>query len=385
MRICVISHAYHEARYRHALDALAQQPGMTLGLITPDRYKLGLQTSSGDDAGSSALFQTYSLPVRWAQRQGTFLYRSQPLNKALDDFKPDVILHEQEVYALGAGQVARLASRRNVPLVMLLNENVHRALSLLRRWLRSFVLNRCDGLIAVSKGSAQLHRDWGFTGPIRVIAQMGVPLEPMPKSGLRASGELSICFAGRLVPDKGVDCLLKAVALLHGEGTPVRCTIAGRGDSRAQLEALTQNLGLTNSVRFAGVLMPDAVDEMLKESDVLVLPSRRTKVWEEQFGRVLIEAMTQGTVAVGTSTGAIGEVIASEQLLFAEDDHVGLADILRCLATSESALKTQQQHCWKRVEEEYSSEAVAARKRIFLNSILLAGTAPVATEQSVVI
>lgn len=381
MRVCVISHAYHEARYRHALDALAKQPGITLALVTPDRYKLGLQTSSGEDAGASTLFQTYSLPVRLAQRQGTFHYRSKDLEAAIKDFQPDVIVHEQEVYALGAGQVAKLAERQKIPLFMLLNENVYRDLSFARRWLRTFVLNRCAGLIGVSGGSAQLHKDWGFLGPVTVIAQMGVPLNPEPQYGPRHPGELKVCFAGRLVADKGVDCLLKAIALLHAEAVPVHCTIAGRGDLDKELRAQSEALGLADVVRFAGVLMPDAVDDLLKASDVLVLPSRRTKVWEEQFGRVLIEAMAQGTIAVGTSTGAIGEVIASDELLFAEDDHVHLAQILRRLASSDSVLRLQQQRSWERVREEYSSEAVARKKQVFLDSVLAAKTEkPAATD-----
>ena len=383
MRVCVISHAYHEARYRHAMEALAQQPGMTLALITPDRYKLGLQTSSGEDAGVSSSFQTYSLPVRWAQRQGTFHYRFADLDKVIRDFRPDVILHEQEVYALGAGQVAWVARRHKVPLVMLLNENVYRKLSLPRRWLRTFVLNRCAGLIGVSEGSAQLHKGWGFRGPIGVIAQMGVPLNPAPQFGPRQSGELRVCFAGRLIPDKGIDCLLKAIALLHADSVPVHCTIAGRGELQNELQASTRALGIERLVSFAGVLMPEAVDELLKSSDVLVLPSRRTSVWEEQFGRVLIEAMAQGTIAVGTSTGAIGEVIASDDLLFAEDDHVQLARILQRLANSEVMLRLEQQRSWKRVKKEYSSEAVAGKKQMFLESLLVLRPESIAAEDPV--
>jgi len=65
--------------------------------------------------------------------------------------------------------------------------------------------------------------------------------------------------------------------------------------------------------------------------DVLVLPSRTTRSWKEQFGRVLIEAMACETPVVGSSSGEIPKVIGDAGLIFPEGDVVTLAHILGCV------------------------------------------------------
>jgi glycosyltransferase involved in cell wall biosynthesis len=173
-----------------------------------------------------------------------------------------------------------------------------------------------------------------------------------------------------LIDCKGVDCLIRAVARLKAMGISAHCSIAGRGDELAQLEALAASLEVADRVVFTGGLQPEAVVQLLRQSDVLVLPSRRTKVWEEQFGRVLVEAMAQATVTVGSRTGAIPEVIDCEGLLFAEGDSEGLADILIRLATDVVFLQAQQHRLWERARDCYLHESLARRRVAFLRSVL---------------
>jgi glycosyltransferase involved in cell wall biosynthesis len=370
VRLCLISHAYLEAAYSHVLDTLAAYPGVELAWITPNRYKLNLQNSSGEYSAKSTSFRTYAVPIYLGGRQGTFLYQPALLNAALDDFKPDLIFHEQEVFCLGASQIAYLAHKRRIPLVMFVNENVYRKLSLPRRWLTRYVLKRSRALIAISQGAAEVHRSWGFKGRIELLPQIGVKLNPKPSFGPRGSGALNICYVGRLIPIKGVDCLLGALAILKNQGIPFRCTIAGRGDSLEELVALTGQLELTNRVTFAGMLPPEQVSALFQDSDVLVCPSRKTSTWEEQFGRVLVEAMAQGVIAVGSRTGAIGEVIGSEDLTFDQDDVPALAKILQRLAQDSEYLTSQQRRAWSRASERYEDGVVTRTRVQFLESVL---------------
>jgi glycosyltransferase involved in cell wall biosynthesis len=102
----------------------------------------------------------------------------------------------------------------------------------------------------------------------------------------------------------------------------------------------------------------------------LVLPSRRTNKWEEQFGRILVEAMAQATVSVGSRTGAIPEVIDSEDLIFDEDDDEKLADILVRLYTTPELFKAQQERLWMRARDLYLNEILAARKIEWMREIV---------------
>jgi glycosyltransferase involved in cell wall biosynthesis len=90
----------------------------------------------------------------------------------------------------------------------------------------------------------------------------------------------------------------------------------------------------------------------MRAFDVMVLPSRSIPTWREQFGRVLTEAMACGTPLIGSSCGAIPEVIGDAGLIVPEEDHLALAGALDRLAgdgrlrerLSERALARTREH-----------------------------------------
>ena len=131
------------------------------------------------------------------------------------------------------------------------------------------------------------------------------------------SSPLSIGYAGGLVPEKGVDLLLRACAGLTGDW---RLTLAGEGESRAELERLAAALRIADRVHFAGRIASGAMPAFYQGLDVLVLPSRTRPNWKEQFGRVLVEAMACGVVVVGSDCGEIPQVIGDAGLIFPEED-----------------------------------------------------------------
>ena len=95
--------------------------------------------------------------------------------------------------------------------------------------------------------------------------------------------------------------------------------------------------------------------------DMLVLPSRSTTVWQEQFGRVLIEAMACGAPLVGSSSGAIPEVIGSAGLIFPEGDTVALAQTLTQLVNSPSLRQELAAHGRQRIDTTYRQPIVSQR------------------------
>lgn len=119
--------------------------------------------------------------------------------------------------------------------------------------------------------------------------------------GLKAS-EFVIGTVGRLTPVKGTEYLIRAVPeiIKHYEG--VRILIVGDGPLRADLEVLTQSLGLEKTVIFLG-WRDDTVD-ILNALDLFVLPSLH-----EGMPTVLLEAMFLGVPVVASATGGIPEVI----------------------------------------------------------------------------
>ncbi len=94
-----------------------------------------------------------------------------------------------------------------------------------------------------------------------------------------------IIFAGRLIKEKNVDVLIKAVSLLIKEFPEFCCCIVGDGPEKKALEKLAHELGVQKNVKFEGFQEYRALIGKIKASKVLVLPSSR-----EGFGMVVIEA-----------------------------------------------------------------------------------------------
>jgi glycosyltransferase involved in cell wall biosynthesis len=133
-------------------------------------------------------------------------------------------------------------------------------------------------------------------------------------------------YVGRLVPEKGVDLFVAALAELP----EVYGVIAGDGPERAALERLARERGVASRLLFTGVLSAREAERMVGALDVLVLPSRTRPNWSEQFGRVLIEAMASNVAVVASDSGAIAEVVGDGALLVPEDDAAALARGITC-------------------------------------------------------
>jgi glycosyltransferase involved in cell wall biosynthesis len=111
----------------------------------------------------------------------------------------------------------------------------------------------------------------------------------------------TILSVGHLIPRKGHDIVIRAVARLPG----VRLLIAGDGPEQAALETLSGALGVTDRVRFLGRLPQAALPELYGAADLLVLASDR-----EGWANVLLEAMACGTAVAASDIWGTPEVVA---------------------------------------------------------------------------
>lgn len=142
----------------------------------------------------------------------------------------------------------------------------------------------------------------------RIVSDVGVELDPASAVGpaLGSAGPVRFLYVGRLVGWKGVDLLLSACAALAGRspGIEFGLTIAGDGPSRAALAEQAGSLGLADRVTFLGWVERAGVADLLRDCDLLVLPSL-----EEAGGAVLLEAMAAGRPVVGANWGGPGYLI----------------------------------------------------------------------------
>lgn len=136
----------------------------------------------------------------------------------------------------------------------------------------------------------------------------GAPTEAVRKRyGLEAGRWL--VTVSPLAPHKGIDTVLRALALLDGKEADVRYAVAGEGEARRDLEHLIHELRLGDRVRLLGGV-PDAdLPGLYNLADVYLGAARRTPLSAEGFGIALAEAAGAGRPVVAGRTGGIPEAV----------------------------------------------------------------------------
>jgi colanic acid/amylovoran biosynthesis glycosyltransferase len=199
-----------------------------------------------------------------------------------------------------------------------------------------------------------------------VVVPSGISLEYFPYRGPRAQGkvdELRIVFVGRLVPNKGPDVAIEAVAKV-AEDVPVTLEVIGEGPMRDDCEALARSLGVEERVRLRGRQPRAAVLAALEEADVLVMPSRITANGQEEgLGNVIKEALAVGLEVAATDNGGIPEAFPPERRgeLVQEGDAVALAGRLMEIRQSRDDWPERSLAGRRWVEETFDWKVVALK------------------------
>ena len=176
-------------------------------------------------------------------------------------------------------------------------------------------------------------------------------------------------FAGRLVEEKGVQDLIKALA---GCPANVKVVIIGHGPFAPALERIAAASGLLpDRVKFVPQVKSRDIALWLRAIDALCLPSHTRPNWKEQFGRVLIEAMAAGAVCIGSSSGEIPNVIANTGLVFPEGNVDALRQSIRALADDESLTASLRVAASDRVRHEFSNQIIASRLASLFREVAL--------------
>jgi glycosyltransferase involved in cell wall biosynthesis len=259
----------------------------------------------------------------------------------------------------------RAARQLKLPAVVFTHQNVEVPLPWLAAWRRNRTLRRLRGAIAGSEGAAALVRDLVPGLRVGVIPQLGVHVPTEPEHAYHDG--LAIGCVGRLVPEKGIDTLLQALA--ENRAHRWHLTVVGDGPDRERLERLASDLRLAARVRWAGALPPEEVPKLWPELDVLVLPARRLSTWAEPAAHVVAEAMAHEVTVVGTSAGATPEVIGDAGLVVPGDDPLALAAALRRLAAADQR-RPLAQAGRARAMQLFSDDAVAERTLTFWKDLL---------------
>ena len=137
-----------------------------------------------------------------------------------------------------------------------------------------------------------------------------------------------VLMVGRIVPQKGFDLGLEAVARTARGHRRALVVIAGDGIGRHELERKALDLGLDKAVEMLGWVRPEAVPALINRATIVLVPSRY-----EPFGLVALQAAQMGRPVAGFRVGGLPEVVKHDRtgLLVEPEDVSALAEALRRL------------------------------------------------------
>lgn len=364
--------------YRHKFALMERDARFEIGLICPKAW--GAQSAEMDLETPPYYFRQLDIRLNGHNHFHTYV----GLARAIDDFQPDVLNIEEEHYSLVTAQAFLLAKKRGIPAIFYTWQNIAKTYPPPFSWIEKMVLGQAAVAVGGNAESIAILRQKGYQGPCMQIPQMGINLEFFaPRTSgdserKRAKSEQGlnpeqfwIGFVGRLVEEKGIQVLLKALALSPKQ--MVHALILGDGPYASHLQKMADDLGIASRVQFVPFVPSAAVPSYLRAIDALCLPSLTRPNWKEQFGRVLTEAMASEAVILGSSSGEIPHVIGDSGLVHPEGDAATLSSQISLLVESPDLLQHLKAKGAERVRANFTNDMIASH---FGEAFLLAARSP---------
>lgn len=281
------------------------------------------------------------------------------LEKLIADFQPDVA-HLHNIYHQLSPSIIWTLKKHHIPMVMTLHDYklvspnynlfargkiwdhnsgwrcifdrcvkdsfVKSLVCALESWLHTFLgsYKKINIFISPSRFLIEKFHEFGFKKEIIFLPNSLASIEENKEETIRE--ENTYLFFGRLSPEKGVDVLIEAFALLPEEN---KLLIVGNGPDRKRLEKFAQEKGVSERIVFLGGRYGKDLEILKKRAQAVILPS----LWYENFPYTLIESLQSECVVVASDIGGIRERIVHQEngLLFEAGNARALADAILSL------------------------------------------------------
>lgn len=328
MKILVIGHSLVVDTNR-ALFAQIAMLGHEVDVVTPKKWKSNLiaQLEYLNNPTIDNHF-TSVFPVDcYYQGNGSFYtYNVFQLYKILNQKKYDAIIVLQETWSLSLTQVNLLryfSNSMHSKLYIFPNQNIKKKHFLFLLPLEFFNTMDVSRILYPTEGVREVIEWKGIRTKCSLFSYT-YDSSLFVKKKKNESEFLKIGYLGRITEEKGIFILLDAFRSLKKVVPNIKLKIAGNGP----LVHLIKNEA---DIEYVGIIPHAKAHEFYQDVDIFVLPSQTMNFWKEQFGRVLIEAAASGNLVIGSSSGAIPEVLEKIGMpyCFKEDSSQDLLEKLK--------------------------------------------------------
>lgn len=338
---------------------LARRDDIDLHLLVPAVWRQFGRTIIADPSDDPGI-TVHVMPIRLAQAgpMSWYLHFYPGLRRLIRKLDPDVIHLWEEPWSVVAMQTRLLKGR--AAMVMEVDQNILKRLPPPFEFIRKEVLRNTDHVLSRSPDATAVVRARGYAGPVSPIGygvdlgnfrpDVAPLLAPVQRPAFR------IGYVGRLVVEKGLDDALDAMARAQA---PVTLALMGEGPHEAALRQRINDLGLGDRVSLRGWGKPAEVAGFLRSLDAMILLTRTTNAVKEQFGRVITEAQACGVPVIGSTGGAIPDVVGEGGWIVPESDPDALAALLDRIAADPADVAHRAERSLANVASRFTYDAVA--------------------------
>lgn len=313
---------------------------------------------------------------------------SPTIRRAFESLDLDVV-HTQTPFLLGI-LGAKWARRCGIPLVStnhtLYTEYAHyapiRPMALTKAFLvrlMKWYYSGCDAVVAPSRPIEAILRSYGVRARVEIIKTGVVAAAPLSaaqrqevRHGLGVlDDELLLLYVGRIAREKNLRMLLEAFRIALGVNPRLKLALVGGGPALAETRRRAEEIGVSGSTRFVGMLPRGQIDPLYAAADIFVFPSAT-----ETQGIAICEALSAGLPVVAVDAGGIPENIQhGVDGFLTADDPAEFADRICFLASRRD--ERERMSAQARVNaRQFSIERMVSDFERFYNSVITAA-APV--------
>ncbi|MGB3758947.1 MAG: hormogonium polysaccharide biosynthesis glycosyltransferase HpsO [Rivularia sp. (in: cyanobacteria)] len=388
MKILVASHTYIVDLNCEKLRALSRlESDIEVTVVVPKKWRPGgvqnkiIETEYRDEGN----FRIVPVSNFSQNHQGLLTFGSD-LISLLGKFRPNIIHVEQGSRGLAYAQMITLNALLGLRAknVFFTWWNLPYNLKFPVSILENYNLDNSHGIISGNQDGAEILRDRGYEGPIKVMPQLGVDeslFTPKDQPELAAKvglepGEFVIGFVGRFVPEKGIMTLIDALVKIKDKSW--KFLLLGRGELKDEILQKSEEKGIKDRIILIESVPHDQVADYINLMSTLILPSETTYKfktltsvgWKEQFGHVIIEAMACKVPVIGSDSGEIPHVIGDAGLIFPEGNVEELANRLEQLIDNTDLTENLAQMGYAKAMAQYTNIALAKQQLEFYQKLV---------------
>ncbi|MDJ0697824.1 hormogonium polysaccharide biosynthesis glycosyltransferase HpsO [Mastigocoleus sp. MO_188.B34] len=388
MKILVASHTYIVNLNCEKLRALSKlAPDIEVTVLVPKRWRPGGVQKKITEAQYYEEDSFRIIPItNFSQNHQGLLTFGTDLIGVIRNFNPDIVQVEQGSRGLAYAEIITLNNLLGIKAknIFFTWWNLPYQLNFLASFLEKYNLKYSHGIISGNQDGAEILRQRGYQGLIKVMPQLGVDdtlFKPNSQPELKqklgiTDTDFVVGFVGRFVQEKGILTLLKS--LISIKDKPWKFLLLGRGELKSEIINKATENNIQDRIILVESVPHHEVCNYINLMNTLVLPSETTYKfktltsvgWKEQFGHVIIEAMSCQVPVIGSNSGEIPHVIGDAGLVFPEGDVKALANCLLQLIEKPGFAENLGLMGYRKVIAQYTNKALAKQQLEFYQEVI---------------